>query len=67
MLANPGLATVLPTMTTVEQVKEYAAAALNPLTSEEFARVQELYARDFDLPPATAEEQIELRTSAVTN
>jgi aryl-alcohol dehydrogenase-like predicted oxidoreductase len=63
LLANPGVTTVLPTMTTVEQVKEWAAAATNPLTSDEFAQVQELYRRDFDLPPPSADEQIELRTS----
>lgn len=63
LLANPGVTTVLPTMTTVEQVKEFAAAATNPLTAEEFARVQDLYSRDFDLPAATEEERIALRTS----
>jgi aryl-alcohol dehydrogenase-like predicted oxidoreductase len=64
LLANPGLTTVLPTMTTVEQVKEFSAAALNPLTAEEFEQVQDLYRKDFDLPAASAEEQIELRTSS---
>lgn len=63
LLANPGVTTVLPTMTTVEQVKEFAAAASNPLTAEEFGSVQELYRRDFDLPPPSADEQIELRRS----
>jgi aryl-alcohol dehydrogenase-like predicted oxidoreductase len=64
LLANPGLVTVLPTMTTVEQVQEFAAAASKPLTKEEFARVQDLYRRDFDLPPPSEEEKIELRASA---
>jgi aryl-alcohol dehydrogenase-like predicted oxidoreductase len=63
LLANPGVTTVLPTMTTVEQVTEYAQAAAKPLTTEEFTKVQELYARDFDLEPPTADEQIELRAS----
>ncbi len=63
LLANPGLVTVLPTMTTVEQVQEFAAAAAKPLTADEFEKVQDLYRRDFDLPPATEEEKIELRAS----
>jgi aryl-alcohol dehydrogenase-like predicted oxidoreductase len=64
LLANPGVTTVLPTMTTVEQVKEFAGAANNPLTDEEYAAVQDLYHRDFDLDAATADERIELRTSS---
>lgn len=64
LLANPGVTSVLPTMTTIEQVKEFAAAAANPLTREEFERVQDLYARDFDLDAPTADELIALRTSA---
>ncbi len=63
LLANPGITTVLPTMTTIDQIDEFAAAAAKPLTDEEFAKVQELYARDFDLPPASSDEKIELRTS----
>ncbi len=63
LLANPGVSTVLPTMTTVEQVQEYAAAASKPLSDEESKKVQDLYARDFDLPPPSADEQIELRAS----
>jgi aryl-alcohol dehydrogenase-like predicted oxidoreductase len=65
LLANPGLSTVLPTVTTLEQLNEFAGAAGKPLTAEEFAQVQKLYARDFDLPEATEEETIELRTSTV--
>ncbi len=61
LVANPGVTTVLPTATTVDQVREFAGAADTPLTSEEFERVQELYRRDFDLPPPSADEQIELR------
>jgi aryl-alcohol dehydrogenase-like predicted oxidoreductase len=63
ILANPGLTTVLPTVTNVETLEEFAAAAAKPLSSEEFSRVQELYANDFGLPPEEADEQIELRTS----
>jgi aryl-alcohol dehydrogenase-like predicted oxidoreductase len=63
LIANPGVTTVLPTATTVEQVREFAGAASKPLTTEEFERVQELYRRDFDLPPASEDEQIELRAT----
>lgn len=63
LLANPEMTTVLPTATTTEQIDEFAEAAMKPLSTEEFVRVQELYARDFDLPPASADEQIQLRTS----
>ena len=63
LLANPAVSTVLPTATTPEQVKEFAGAARLPLTAAEFQAVQELYERDFDLPPPGTEEVIELRTS----
>ena len=63
ILANPGLTTVLPTVTNVETLEEFGAAASKPLTTGEFSRVQELYATDFGLPPEEADEQIELRTS----
>jgi aryl-alcohol dehydrogenase-like predicted oxidoreductase len=63
LLANPGITTVLPTMTTIDQIVEWSAASSNPLTAEEFEQVQELYRRDFDLPPPSADEQIALRAS----
>jgi aryl-alcohol dehydrogenase-like predicted oxidoreductase len=63
ILAHPGLSTVLPTVTTEKELEEFAGAALHPLTREEFDRVQELYARDFDLPPEAPDERIELRAS----
>lgn len=63
ILANPGITTVLPTVTTLAQLDEFTAAASKPLTKEEFRRVQELYARDFGLPPEEPEERVELRTS----
>jgi aryl-alcohol dehydrogenase-like predicted oxidoreductase len=63
ILANPGITTVLPTVTDVATLEEFAAAASKPLTAEEFSRVQKLYATDFGLPPEEADEQIELRTS----
>lgn len=63
ILANPGVATVLPTVTDLATLEEFAAAAAKPLTQEEFGRVQELYGCDFGLPPEEADEHIELRTS----
>ncbi len=63
LLANPAVSTVLPTATTEEQITEFAGAASNPLTREEFERVQQLYEEDFGLPPANEDELIELRTS----
>ncbi len=63
LLANPSVATVLPTATTTEQITEFAGATTKPLTYEEFERVQELYKEDFGLPPANEDELIELRTS----
>lgn len=61
VIANPGITTVLPTITDVEQLEEFAGAADKPLTEEEYRRVQELYARDFDLPPERPEEKTEIR------
>lgn len=63
ILAHPGVTTVLPTMTTEAELEEYAAASARPLSPEEYERVQDLYRRDFDLPPEAPDEQIELRTS----
>jgi aryl-alcohol dehydrogenase-like predicted oxidoreductase len=48
ILANPAFATVLPTCTTVEEVTEYAAASELPLTTDEHARVNDLWSRNFD-------------------
>ena len=64
ILANPGITTVLPTVTTEAQLEEYAAAAAMPLTREEFERVQELYSRDFGLEPENEDERTELRATA---
>ena len=63
ILAQPGITTVLPTVTTVEQLEEFAAAASLTLSDQEVARVRDLYERDFDLPPPSADEQIELRAT----
>ena len=55
ILAQPGMACVVPTVTTVTELEEFAGVAQAPeLTDEEIARVQDLYARGFDLEPARA-------------
>jgi len=55
ILAQPGMACVVPTVTSLAELEEFAGAADVPeLTSEEMERVQELYARDFDLEPVRA-------------
>jgi aryl-alcohol dehydrogenase-like predicted oxidoreductase len=48
ILANPAFATVLPTTTTPEEVREYAAASELPLSPDEHARLKELWSRNFD-------------------
>jgi len=63
LLSNPGVTTVLPTMTTADEVREYAGAADLALTDAEVARVRELYESDFGLPPERPDERIELRSS----
>ena len=53
ILAQPGLACVVPTVTTMAELEEFAGAANAPrLTEDELARVGELHARGFDLEPA---------------
>lgn len=64
ILADPRITTVLPTVTTIDQLEEFAAASSLPLTADDVARVAELYADDFGLPPAKPEETIALRSSA---
>ena len=48
ILANPAFTNVLPTCTTEDEVREYAAASELPLTADEKARLQELWSRNFD-------------------
>jgi aryl-alcohol dehydrogenase-like predicted oxidoreductase len=48
ILANPSFTCVLPTVLSVDDVREYAAASDLPLTAEEHARVDELWTRNFD-------------------
>jgi aryl-alcohol dehydrogenase-like predicted oxidoreductase len=47
-VAQPGITSVLPTMTSIEQLDEFTAATdAPPLTTEELRRVDELYAENF--------------------
>jgi aryl-alcohol dehydrogenase-like predicted oxidoreductase len=48
ILANPAFTTVLPTVVSVEEIEEYAAASDLPLTDEEHRSTDELFARNFD-------------------
>jgi aryl-alcohol dehydrogenase-like predicted oxidoreductase len=48
ILANDTFACVLPTVLSVAEVREYAAASDVPLTADETARLNELWARNFD-------------------
>src|SRR5262245_33023889 len=48
ILANPAFTTVLPTVLSVDDVREYAAASDRPLTTDERDAVQGLWARNFD-------------------
>jgi aryl-alcohol dehydrogenase-like predicted oxidoreductase len=48
ILANDTFACVLPTVLSVAEVREYAAASELPLTADEAARLNDLWARNFD-------------------
>jgi aryl-alcohol dehydrogenase-like predicted oxidoreductase len=48
ILANPAFTTVLPTVVSVEEIVEYAAASDLPLTEAEHRAVDGLFARNFD-------------------
>lgn len=53
ILAQPGAACVVPTVTTTAELEEFAAAPDCPdLTASELGRVAQLYASGFDLAPA---------------
>jgi len=55
VLASPQVATTLPNVYGVEQLRSFAAAPDTPdLTDDELARVAELYERNFDVTPLTA-------------
>jgi aryl-alcohol dehydrogenase-like predicted oxidoreductase len=48
ILANPAFTTVLPTCTSVEEVREYAAGSDLPLDDDERAHLDDLWSRNFD-------------------
>jgi aryl-alcohol dehydrogenase-like predicted oxidoreductase len=48
ILAHPYFACVLPTVLSVDEVREYAAASELALSPDEVAEVEALYARNFD-------------------
>jgi len=55
VLAQPGMACVVPTVTTMPELEELAAASTAPpLTSDELDRIGELSASGFGLEPARA-------------
>ncbi len=55
ILAQPRMSTVIPTIGTTAELEEFAGTASAPdLTEDELARIQELYARNFDVEPAPA-------------
>ncbi|MEA2347491.1 MAG: hypothetical protein QOG62_1278 [Thermoleophilaceae bacterium] len=55
ILAQPKMACVIPTITSLAELEEFAGAASAPeLSAEEIAQIGELYERDFGLTPATA-------------
>ena len=49
ILANPHFTTVLPTCVTVDEVREYAAAADLPLSDDERARLDDRWATNFGI------------------
>jgi aryl-alcohol dehydrogenase-like predicted oxidoreductase len=54
-ILDSGPATVIPTITTEAELREYAGAAeVPPLTADELAHVGELYERNFDVEPVSA-------------
>ncbi len=48
ILANPAFATVLPTVLTVDELREYAAASDLPFSDAERAELDALWSRNFD-------------------
>jgi aryl-alcohol dehydrogenase-like predicted oxidoreductase len=48
ILANPSFATVLPTVLSVDEVREYARASELPLSADESSALAELRDRNFD-------------------
>ena len=55
ILAQPQMTVVIPTITNQAELDEYAGAADVPdLTDDELTRVDDLYARNFDVEPVSA-------------
>jgi aryl-alcohol dehydrogenase-like predicted oxidoreductase len=55
ILTQRAIACVLPTMTTAEDLEEWAAASAKPdLSADDLARIDELYERNFDVEPVGA-------------
>lgn len=55
ILAQSATACVLPTITNAEELEEWAAAPDQPdLTSDDLARIDELYERNFDVEPVAS-------------
>jgi aryl-alcohol dehydrogenase-like predicted oxidoreductase len=55
ILAQPAMACVIPTVTTVAELEEFAGTAAAPdLTPAELERIRALYARGFDVEPVRA-------------
>ena len=53
VLAQPGMACVVPTVTSVSELEEFAgASSAPPLTPSDLERIGDLYARGFDSEPA---------------
>ncbi len=55
ILAQPAIACVVPTVTTVAELEEFAGTAAAPdLTADELERIAELYSTGFGVEPVTA-------------
>lgn len=55
ILAQPAIACVVPTVTSLSELEEFAGTADAPdLTAEELERIGELYSRGFDVEPVRA-------------
>ena len=54
-ILDSGITTVIPTITSEAELREYAGASeAPPLSADELARVGELYERNFDVEPVSA-------------
>lgn len=53
ILAQPGVACIIPTVTSVEELEEFGGTSEAPdLTGDELSEIDRLYSRNFDLEPA---------------